>query len=88
MNKNQVLKKINSFGDAILDFNNWGKESIVCTIDLSTKYIKQKMRKGKRIKRNRNSVYAWSWTDDELIEIDPTRVIRITPLAKILDNKE
>jgi len=86
MTKSQLIQKLYTFGDAVIDFRDRNKEPILVTIILKERYIKNKLRRT-YVKRHKQAVIVWSWTDDEIINIDPNTVQRLTPLSKILNNE-
>jgi hypothetical protein len=87
MTKNQIIQKLHTFGDAIVDFKDKSKEPIAVTINLKEKYIKSKLRKN-FVKRDKNMVTVWSWSDDQVVNIQPNSVYKLTPLSKILNNED
>jgi len=87
MNKMQFIKKMNSFGDAVIEFMD--RPAVLCTTDFRTKYIKNYMRRinFRLDKKSKRNVLIWNWTDNKLESIDVWKVTRMTPLSKILNNK-
>lgn len=84
MNKRKALKMLTEYGDAILEFNNYAP-SVCCTIDFSNKYIRS-IRRTKRFDLKGN-ILVFNWTSNEFDAIDVNTIKTITPLSKLLDNK-
>ena len=87
MTKNQMIQKLYTFGDAIVDFKDRSKEAIAVTIELKEKYIKHKLRRT-YVKRDKQKVTVWSWTDDQIVNLDPESVYKLTPMSKLLNNED
>lgn len=87
MTKNQIIQKLHTFGDAIVEFRDKSKEPIAVTINLKEKYIKSKLKRN-FVKRDKNMVTVWSWSDDQVVNILPNSVYKLTPLSKILNNED
>lgn len=82
MNKFQILKQLNTFGDSVLTLK--GEDAILATTDFSTKYIKDK-RYGK-FTIQKNCILVFSWTDDKFRNVEVGTVRDIKSLGSILQN--
>lgn len=85
INKKKALFLLQEYGDAIIDFTDIRKPSIVVTSDFKNKHI-QGIRRTQRFTLKGN-ILVFNWTDNEFMAI-PTKEIRtITPLSSVLGNK-
>lgn len=85
--KNQIIQKLYTYGDAIVEFKDRNMEAIAVTIVMNEKYITKKLKK-LPYRRNKKGVTVWSWTEDTVTTLFPNTIYRITPMSKILNNEE
>lgn len=86
INKKKALFLLSEYGDAVVDFVDRRKDSIVCTTDFDNKYIRN-IRRTNRFPLKGN-ILVFNWTDNEFAAL-PIKLIRsITPLSTVLGNKK
>ena len=89
MKKGYLLKAISGSGDCFLKIKGRTDEPL-CTIDFSTKYIKNK-RKRLRMRLDfgkSKKILVFNWDADKFENIEPRDVLEYTPLASILNNRK
>lgn len=87
MKKEELKKKVNSAGDAIITYRspNSGKTKYnVCTIDFSTPYIQDKKN---RAKEDDDTVLMFCWDTDSFRLMKADNVTSVVPLSTVLRNE-
>lgn len=87
MDKKAFLEKADEYGDFLVEYitkNSKKRKYSVCTADLSTKYICDKIGDGVKHPTPDNKVLVFCWDIDALKILDTTTVKKMTPLSKVL----
>ena len=87
MKKEELKKKVNSAGDAIITYrspNSRKTKYNVCTIDFSTPYIQDKKN---RAKEDDDTVLMFCWDTDSFRLIKADNVTSVIPLSTVLRNE-
>jgi hypothetical protein len=85
MTKNKFIGKLTEYGDAFaLTYKNGKEAEFLITMELTTPYIKNRL---KRIKEIKGTVPIWNWSLDMYENIDPKKVKSLFPLSSILNNE-
>lgn len=71
-------------GDSIIEAV--GMEPSLCTTDFSNKFIRR-VRRTERFPTLKGRILLFNWTTYKFDAIEVKNIIRITPLAEVLDNK-
>lgn len=85
INKKKALYLLQEYGDAVIDFSDRHKASIVVTTDFNNKYIKS-IKRTKRFTLKGN-ILLFDWTNNEFIAVSTREIRTISPLATILGNQ-
>lgn len=86
MEKDQLKKLLEEYGDAIIDFrslNSGRMKYNVCTTDFTTPYIQEKRN---RTKETDETVLTFCWDTDSFRLVRPDLVIKVRPLSEVLKN--
>ena len=86
INKKKALFLLSEYGDAVVDFTDRRKESIVCTTDFDNKYI-QSIKRTQRFPLKGN-ILVFNWTDNEFAALPIKSIKNISPLSNVLGNKK
>lgn len=87
MKKEELKKKVNSAGDAIITYrspNSRKTKYNVCTIDFSTPYIQDKKN---RAKEDDDTVLMFCWDTDSFRLMKAYNVTSVIPLSTVLRNE-
>ena len=87
MKKDELKKKVNSAGDAIITYrspNSRKTKYNVCTIDFSTPYIQDKKN---RAKESEDTVLMFCWDTDSFRLMKADNVTSVVPLSTVLRNE-
>jgi hypothetical protein len=85
--KEELKKKVNSAGDAIITYrspNSRKTKYNVCTIDFSTPYIQDKKN---RAKESEDTVLMFCWDTDSFRLMKADNVTSVVPLSTVLRNE-
>jgi hypothetical protein len=85
--KEELKKKVNSAGDAIITYrspNSRKTKYNVCTIDFSTPYIQDKKN---RAKEDDDTVLMFCWDTDSFRLMKADNVTSVIPLSTVLRNE-
>ena len=86
MNKEELKKKVEDCGDAIITYKSLNSKKTkynVCTVDFSTPYIQNKKN---RAKEDGQTVLMFCWDTDSFRLMKAENVTSIVPLANVLRN--
>ncbi len=86
MNKEDLRKKIEEAGDAIVTYKGQESNKLkynVVTVDFSTEYIKSKRT---HAQETDNTVLTWAWDTDSYRLLSAESVTSVVPLASVLKN--
>lgn len=61
------------------------KKFAVATVDFSTKYIRDRLRKNLLLDAT-TEAHLWSWTHNKMISIPYTSISKLVPLSTVLQN--
>ena len=87
MKKEELKKKVNSAGDAIITYRSPNSRKTnynVCTIDFSTPYIQDKKN---RAKEDDDTVLMFCWDTDSFRLMKADNVTSVVPLSTVLRNE-
>ena len=87
MKKEELKKKVNSAGDAIITYrspNSRKTKYNVCTIDFITPYIQDKKN---RAKEDDDTVLMFCWDTDSFRLMKADNVTSVVPLSTVLRNE-
>lgn len=87
MNKSAFLEKAEDYGDFLVEYitkNSKKRKYSVCTADLSTEYIANKIGDSVKHPTSDTKVLVFCWDVDALKILDTTTVKKMTPLSKVL----
>jgi len=85
--KEELKKKVNGAGDAIITYrspNSRKTKYNVCTIDFSTPYIQDKKN---RAKEDEDTVLMFCWDTDSFRLMKADNVTSVVPLSTVLRNE-
>jgi|TARA_R110001606_G_C15016933_1_gene609225 hypothetical protein len=86
MRKEEFKKRMVEAGDAVVTYRSQNSRKLkynVCTIDFSTKYIKEKRN---RAKEGQHTVLLFCWDTDSYRILVPENVTSIVPLNRVIKN--
>ena len=86
MKKLEAQELIEKYGDAVITYRSTNSRKLkynVCTLDLSTEYIKQKKN---RAKESSSTLLLFCWDTDSYRLLKTDNITSIVPLASILKN--
>ena len=86
MKKDDLVKKLNDAGDAIVTYRSQNSRRLkynVCTMDFDNKHIQTKRN---RARPSQRQVLLFCWDTDSYRLLMPDNVTSIVPLAAILKN--
>lgn len=86
MKKEEVLKAVHSYGDAIITYRSENSNKLkynVCTLDFSTPYIQKK--KNRAIETS-ETILTFCWDTDSYRLLKYGNITSIVPLASVLNN--
>ncbi len=86
MKKEELKKKVESAGDAIITYKSPNSKKTkynVCTLDFTTPYIQDKKN---RAKEDGQTVLMFCWDTDSFRLMKADNVTSVTPLANVLRN--
>ena len=87
MNKEELKKKVEDCGDAIITYKSPNSKKTkynVCTMDFSTPYIQEKKN---RAKESDDTVLMFCWDTDSFRLMKAENVTSVVPLANVLRNE-
>lgn len=88
MKKEELKKKIDDCGDAIITYKSPNSKKTkynVCTIDFDNNYIQSKTN---RAKEDENTVLMFCWDTDSFRLMKTENVTSVVPLSSILRNEK
>lgn len=86
MRKIDIIKKIESCGDAIVTFRSYNSKKLkylVVTRDFSTKYL---IKKRTHETEGEHEIKVFSWDTDSYKFLKVNQIESVTPLSKVLNN--
>ena len=86
MRKEEFKKRMVEAGDAVVTYKSQNSRKLkynVCTIDFSTKYIKEKRN---RAKEGQHTVLLFCWDTDSYRILVPENVTSVIPLNRVIKN--
>ena len=91
MNKGQVIGLLKQHGDAILTCREYiNRVSTfsyhLCTLEFKEKYIKSKTKGKKPWPKNKTDIVVFDWTENKYWIVNPSTIIKLQPLAEVLQN--
>ena len=87
MTKQELLKLIRTYGDAVVTFKSENSHKLkynVCTIDFSTPYIQNKKN---RSQEQPGTLLVFCWDTDSFKMLKYANVTSVIPLSALLRNK-
>lgn len=90
MKRAALYEKLNKFGEAIITWKNPKTKKVrnsLCTLNFNTTYIKNKTNKNPKTLKNIQDLRVFSYNEGRFIYLDPTNVLNILPLTKVLKKK-
>lgn len=86
MTKNELRKKIDECGDAIITYRSPNSNKVkynVCTLDFNNDYIQSK---NNRSQETEDTLLMFCWDTDSYRLMKPEKVTSVVPLSSVLQN--
>ena len=86
MKKDELANLVNDCGDAIITYRSENSKKLkynVCTLDFSTKYIRDKKN---RARESSETLLLFCWDTDSYRLLKPKNVTSVVPLASVNSN--
>jgi len=84
LKKEDVVKKVTAFSDAIITYRSENSKKLkynICTLDFSTPYIK---RKHLRISAKEGELIFFCWDTDSFRKLKYRAIVSVNPLSALL----
>ena len=80
--------KANEMGDFYVYFTRPDKTTgyFVATADLNNKYIQEQISRRKQDPLKDGNVRMWSWSANQVVDLDVKSIKKLVPLASVLKN--
>ena len=88
MKKEELIKLLDSAGDAVISYKSEKSKKTkynICTLDFTTPYIQKK---NNRVREDDSTLLMFCWDTDSYRLMKPENVISVVPLSSILKNEK